>query len=99
MPWQEEETPVDIDDSRVVLDVVGSNWNIMVALQAAFQLLPRTFPKVCFMYIMTDNFDLMGQLNTNADNQVSKDIREYGEGRPFVILSPLTRAHLLFQDG
>ena len=41
----------------------------------------------------------MGQLNVNADSQAEAYNLEFGEHRPFVLMSPKTRAHLQFPDG
>ena len=43
--------------------------------------------------------NLLGQLNVDADKATGKFITDHGSSRPFVIMSPLSRAHLLLLDG
>lgn len=43
--------------------------------------------------------DLLGQLNVDADAQAGMYNMDHGAQRPFVLMSPNTRAHLIFSDG
>ena len=37
---QEQETPIDLDEGKVILDVLCSEWDVLVEIQAAFKQLP-----------------------------------------------------------
>ena len=100
---QAQDTPVDLDAGRVVLDVLCPEWDLLIEIQASLKHLPQ----LRLQYVKghqdkTTSYaklDLLGQLNVDADEQARIFITEHGQARPFVILSPLTRAHLLLPDG
>ena len=100
---QEKEAPIDLDAGRVVLDVLCPEWDVLIEIQAASKLLPNL--KLQYVKGHQDRdkryhqLNLLGQLNVDADAVAGNFITEHGSSRPFAIMSPLTRAHLLFQDG
>ena len=102
-PEQENTGPVDLDQNRVVLDVMCPEWDILIEIQKSLQLLSR----VCLEYIeghqdkktSYHNLCLLAQLNVDAD-QIAGHYHELSSSHsPFAILSPNTRAHVLFEMG
>jgi hypothetical protein len=100
---QENTGPVDLDQNRVVLDVMCPEWDILIEIQKSLQLLSR----VCLEYIeghqdkktSYHNLCLLAQLNVDAD-QIAGHYHELSSSHsPFAILSPNTRAHVLFEMG
>jgi hypothetical protein len=100
---QAVDTPVDLDAGKVVLDVLCPEWDVLIEIQAATKLIPHL--RIHYVKGHQDQdkayekLNLMGQLNVDADEQARKHGNEHGECRPFALLSPLTRAHLLLPDG
>jgi hypothetical protein len=100
---QEEETPIQLDGNKVVLDVLRPDWDVLIEIQEVIQ----TFPQVRLTYVKGhqdrdkhyDNLTLMGQLNVDADHQAGAFQEAQGLERPLVLMSPLTRAHLHLHDG
>ena len=94
---------MDLDSGSVVLDVLRSDWDILIEIQATCKLLSGVVLQYVKGHQDRDKpyaqLDLLGQLNVDADAQADKFQIEHGAHRPFVILSPLTRAHLLLTDG
>ena len=101
---QAVETPVDLDMGHVVLDVLCPEWDVLIEIQAASKLLPTlTLQYVKGHQDRTNAYhrlDLMGQLNVDADAEAGGFFnRDHGASRPYVIMSPLTKGHLVFSDG
>jgi exonuclease III len=100
---QENDDPIDLDQGAVVLDCLRPDWDVLIEIQSALQSLPR----VRLQHVEGhqdrkqpyQNLDLLGQLNVDADAQAGMYNLEYGAQRPFVLMSPHTRAHLLLSDG
>jgi hypothetical protein len=99
---QEQDKPVDLDKGAVVLDGPRPDWDILIEIQALQKL-----PKVKLRHVKAhqdkqrsyQQLDLLGQLNVDADAQAGTYNLEFGARRPFVLMSPLARAHLRLPDG
>ncbi|KAI2493886.1 hypothetical protein MHU86_20645 [Fragilaria crotonensis] len=95
--------PEDLDYGRVVLDCLRSEWDILIEIQTALQGLPNALLRHvkghqgdrCPYHAL----DLLAQPYVDADKQAGDHQLEFGTHRPFVIMSPRTRAHLHLPDG
>ena len=100
---QAVDDPVDLNDNNVVLDCLRSEWDVLIEIQSALKILPSANLKHVKGH--QDNkrpyhaLDLFGQLNVDADKQAGDHQLEFVAHRPFVIMSPLSRAHLQLADG
>jgi hypothetical protein len=100
---QDADVPVDLDRGVVVLDCLRPDWDILIEIQSAL----RSLPRVRLQYVEGHQdkkrpyhcLDLLGQLNVDADNHAGMYNLENGAHRPFVLMTPLARAHLLLADG
>ena len=100
---QESDVPIDLDQGAVVLDCLRPDWDILIEIQTAL----KSFPRVRLQHVeghqdrkrQYQTLDLLGQLNVDADAQAGMYNMDHGVVRPFVLMSPNTRAHLLFSDG
>lgn len=100
---QEEDLPVDLDDGRVVLDVLRPEWDVLIEIQDALSSLPG----VTITYVkghqdrdrVYHQLNLMAQLNVDADHMAGEFQEVHGRAHPLVLMSPLTKAHLHLSDG
>ena len=97
------ETSAQLDRDQVELDPLCPEWDVLIEIQAALRELPR----VQLQYVAGhqdkqktyNTLSLLEQLNVDAD-RIAAEYHELHHPRmPYVLLSPNTRAHLLFQDG
>jgi hypothetical protein len=94
---QEEDTPINLDGNKVVLDALHPDWDVFIEIQDAMQNLPQ----VCLTYVKGHQdqenpyttLNMMGQLNANADHEAGAFQDVHGLERLLVLMSPLTRAH------
>jgi hypothetical protein len=100
---QAEDDPVDLDKGEVVLDCLRSEWDVPIEIRDALQHIPGVTLKHAKGHQDDKRpyhaLDLLGQLNVDADKQASEFQMVFGAHRPFVIMSPLSRAHLQLSDG
>jgi hypothetical protein len=95
--------PVDLDHGKVVLNCLRPKWDILIEIQAILE----NMPNVRFQHVEGHQdkkrpyhaLDLLGQLNVDADKQAGNYNLEHGAHRPFVVMMPLTKCHLLLLDG
>jgi hypothetical protein len=87
----------------VVLDVLDPEWDVLIEIQQSL----KSLPGVHLEYVeghqdkqtQYHNLDLLAQLNVDAD-RIAGRYHEFGYPHsPFVIMSPNTRAHLVFDEG
>ena len=99
----EEPDPIDLVQSQVVLKPLCPEWDVLIEIQSDLKVLPG----VGIRYVKGHQDEhkpyhtlpLSGRLNVDADHQAYCYQTEHGASRPFVLMSPRARAHLLFQDG
>ncbi len=100
---RDETAPVDLDHNRVVLDVLDPEWDVLIEIQQSL----KSLPGVHLEYVeghqdkqtQYHNLDLLAQLNVDAD-RIAGQYHEFGYPHsPFVIMSPNTQAHLVFDEG
>jgi exonuclease III len=100
---QAADDPVDLDKGTVVLDCLRPEWDLLIEIQVALSGLPEvTMKHVKGHQDKTrpyHSLDLLAQLNVDADTRAGDYHIEYGAHRPFVVMSPLTRGHLVLPDG
>lgn len=100
---QDEALPVDLDDGRVVLDVLRPDWDVLIELQVALSCLPGVTLKHVRGHQDRDteyqHLSLMAQLNVDADHMAGEFQDFHGRAHPIVLLSPVTRVHLHLSDG
>ncbi|KAI2494585.1 hypothetical protein MHU86_19955 [Fragilaria crotonensis] len=98
-----ENEPLDLDNQCVVLDPLCPEWDILIEIQAALRVLPG----VRLQYVEGhqdqkkpyQSLELLEQLNVDAD-RIAEEYHELLQPqRPYVLLSPHARAHLVFEDG
>ncbi len=85
----------------MVLDLLCPEWDILIEIQEALDLLPRLLLK--FIKGHQDNttpygqLPLLARLNVDADAQAGQFQDLHGKDRPVVLITPLTRAlsHLI----
>ena len=100
---QDVNIPVDLGEGEIVLDCQRPEWDLLIEIQAELRSLPGV--KLQHVQGHKDNkrpyqeLDLLGQLNVDADHHAGNYQLEFGACRPFAVMSPLTRAHLLFCVG
>ncbi|KAI2499830.1 hypothetical protein MHU86_14647 [Fragilaria crotonensis] len=95
--------PIDLDFSRVVLDVLIPEWDILIEIQQSLKRLPG----VRLEYIKGhqdeessyENLSLLAQLNVDADRIASEYQELFSSRTPFAIMSPSVGAHLVLRDG
>lgn len=100
---QDSDEPIDLDQGEVVLDCLRADWDVLIEIQTSMQSLPC----VRLQHVKGHqdrkrpyhSLDLLGQLNVDADAQASMYNSDHGAQRPFVLMFPHTRAHLLLPDG
>jgi hypothetical protein len=97
------ETSAQLDRDQVELDPLCPEWDVLIEIQAALRELPR----VQLQYVAGhqdkqktyNTLSLLEQLNVDAD-RIAAEYHELHHPRmPYVLLSPNTRAHLLFRTG
>ena len=100
---QAVDDPVDLDHGKVVLNCLRPEWDILIEIQAILE----NMPNVLLQHVEGHQdkkrpyhaLDLLGQLNVDADKQAGNYNLEHGAHRPYVVMMPLTKCHLLLSDG
>ena len=101
--FKETDEPVRIDGNKVVLDVLCPEWDILIEIQEALDLLPRLLLK--FIKGHQDDttpysqLPLLARLNADADAQAGQFQDLHGNDRPVVLITPQTRALLHLIEG
>ena len=98
-----QDAPLDLDFNQVILDVLIPEWDILIEIQKSIKLLPRVrleyTPGHQDRLRLYETLPLLGQLNADADRIASEYQEEFSSRTPFTLMSPNTRAHLVFSDG
>ena len=100
---QAEDTPVALHGSKVVLDVLCPNWDILIEIQKSMEQLPDV--KLAYVQGHQDRdkpyhtLCTMGQLNVDADRKAAQFQEEHGAYRGIAPLTPGGRVHLLGPKG
>jgi hypothetical protein len=87
----------------VLLDVLQPDWDVLIEIQHAMAHLPEN--QLQFIRGHQDRsrqfarLALLAQLNVEADTMAALDQDTHGADRPFVLMSPRTRAHLVTREG
>jgi hypothetical protein len=97
------ETPHRIAGDSTTLDPLQPDWDILIEIQHALSHLPEITLQFVKGHqdrkIRFERLPLMAQLNVEADDMASVYQNTFGGDRPFVMLSPRTRAHLVTIQG
>jgi hypothetical protein len=92
-----------VSGGKVFLDPLSADWDILIEIQHALQLLPG----IKLQYVkghqdrlsVVARLPLMAQLNVEADAMAARFQDNNGAERPFVWMTPRTHAHLHFANG
>lgn len=95
--------PVRIDGTKVVLDVLCPDWDILIEIQFALEQLPG----LCLKYVKghQDNklpyaqLPLLARLNVDADALAGQFQNNHGQDRPIVLMTSRARILLHLIDG
>jgi hypothetical protein len=96
-------TSAQLERDQVELDPLCPEWDVLIEIQAALRELPR----VQLQYVAGhqdkkeayNTLSLLEHLNVDADRIAVEYHELHHPHMPYVLLSPNTRAYLLFQDG
>lgn len=95
--------PIQTDCATVTFDVLRPDWDVLIEIQYAMSQLPE----VTLQFIRGHqdknrafaSLPLLAQLNVEADDMASSYQNTHGGERPFILMSPRTRAHLVTKQG
>ena len=96
-------TPLNLDGNRVVLDALCPEWDVLIEIQTAL----RALPGVRLQYVEGHQdkkkpyhtLTLLEQLNVDADRIAAEYHELLQPQRPFILMSPNAKAHLVHMEG
>jgi hypothetical protein len=97
------EAPIRITGDSTTLDPLQPDRDVLIEIQHALSHLPEIKLQVVKSHqdrkTRFERLPLMGQLNVESDDMASVYQNTFGSDRPFVMLTPGTRAHLVTAHG
>ena len=102
-PQKEPDEPVSIDGSKVVLNVLCPDWDILIEIQHALLRLPN----LTLQYIQGhqdakkpyQELPLLAQINCDADAAAGEYQDQHGCVRPIILMTPRSRALIHLPSG
>jgi hypothetical protein len=95
--------PVGLSTGRVKFEPLCPDFDVLIELQDTMTHLSEV--KLAYVKGHQDwdqsykRLNLMGQLNIDADHKASAFLDTHGSARQLVVMSPLTKEHLILLDG
>ena len=100
---RERDEPVNLSGSKIILDCVAPDWDVLIEIQDAMNKLPHIKLEHVKGHQDRDRqyheLDEMGQLNVDADAKARAYQDTHGAARPLVLMMTSTRAHLVGPNG
>jgi hypothetical protein len=100
---RERDEPINLSGSKIVMDCLSPDWDILIEIQEALQKLPNIRLEHVKGHQDRDrrfaDLPQMAQLNVDADAKAGAYQDAHGVTRPIVLMTPLTRAHLIGPQG
>ena len=100
---RDRDEPVNLSGSKVVLDCVSPDWDVLIEIQDSLEKLPS----ISLSYVKGhqdrtrsyQSLDVMGQLNVDADRKASDYQDAHGAERPIVLMMPRTKVQMVSAQG
>jgi hypothetical protein len=95
--------PVHIDGTKVVLDVLCPDWDILIEIQSALEHLPGLSLKYVKGHqddkLPYEQLPLLARLNVDADTMAGQFQNNHGQDRPLVLLTSQARVQIHLIEG
>jgi hypothetical protein len=94
---------VQIDGTKVVLDVLCPDWDILIEIQSALEHLPGLSLKYVKGHqdnkLPYEQLPLLARLNVDADTMAGQFQNNHGQDRPIVLLTSQARVQIHVIEG